>query len=257
MSTMQQRFAAALMAPDSPLPEGLSSWNSPQPKARYDVYRNNVMISLRRALASRFPAAERIVGEDFFAAMADVFIRAHPPRSPLLFLYGDDLPDFAAGFPPAQSVPYLADVIRLEIARGRAYHAADAAPLDPARLAGIAPEGLSHLKFVLHPATAILRSAFPVVTIWAMNAGEMPTAAIADWSREDALVVRPHLSVEVLRLPPGGAVFLEALADGKTLTTAAEAAMAADTAFDLATNLAGALSAGAFSAVITEQGDQP
>lgn len=257
MSTMQQRFAAALMMPDSPVPMGLTSWNSPQPQARYNVYRNNVMISLRRALASRFPAAEKIVGEDFFAAMADIFVRANPPRSPLLFRYGDDLPDFLAGFPPAQSVPYLTDVMRLEIARGRAYHAADAAPLDPARLATVAAERLGNLRFSLHPSTAILRSAFPVVTIWAMNAGEMPTAAIADWSREDALVVRPHLSVEVLRLPPGGAVFLEALADGETLTTAAEAAMAADTAFDLAANLAGALSAGAFSAIITEQGDQP
>jgi hypothetical protein len=257
MSTMQQRFAAALMAPDSPLPDGLSSWNSRQPKARYDVYRNNVMMSLRRALASRFPAAERIVGEDFFAAMADSFIRAHPPRSPLLFLYGDDLPDFAAGFPPAQSVPYLADVIRLEIARGRAYHAADAAPLDPARLAEVAPETLSGLRFALHPSASIIRSPFPLVTIWAMNAGEMPAGWIADWSPQDALVLRPHMTVEVLRLPPGGAVFLEALADGETLTTAAEAAMAADAAFDLTAILAGALGAGAFSAIITEQGDQP
>ncbi|MBU1316107.1 MAG: DNA-binding domain-containing protein [Alphaproteobacteria bacterium] len=257
MSSMQQRFAAALMAPDSPLPDGLSSWNSRQPKARYDVYRNNVMMGLRRALASRFPAAERIVGEDFFAAMADAFIRAHPPRSPLLFLYGDALPDFVAGFPPAQSVPYLADVMRLEIARGHAYHAADAAPLDPVRLASITPERLGDLRFTLHPAAAILRSAFPVVTIWAMNAGELPAAAIADWTPQDALVVRPHLVVEVLRLPPGGAVFLEALTDGMTLTTAAEAAMAADAAFDLAANLAGALGAGAFSAIHTDQGDQP
>ncbi|KEQ07046.1 HvfC/BufC N-terminal domain-containing protein [Pseudorhizobium pelagicum] len=257
MSSMQQRFAAALMAPDSPLPDGLSSWNSRQPKARYDVYRNNVMMGLRRALASRFPAAERIVGEDFFAAMADTFIRAHPPRSPLLFLYGDDLPEFAAGFPPAQSVPYLPDVMRLEIARGRAYHAADAAPLDPARLAAVAPERLAELRLVFHPSTALVRSAFPVVTIWAMNAGELPAAAIAGWTPQDALVVRPHLVVEVLRLPPGGAVFLEALTDGMTLTTAAEAAMAADAAFDLAANLAGALGAGAFSAILIDQGDQP
>jgi hypothetical protein len=257
MPTMQQRFAAALMTPDSALPEGLTSWNSRKPKARYNVYRNNVMIGLRRALASRFPAAENIVGEDFFAAMADIYIRANPPRSPLLFLYGDDLPDFAAGFPPAQTVPYLADVMRLEIARGRAYHAADVAPFDPAGLAAIAPERLADLRFTLHPSAAILRSSFPMVTIWAMNAGELPAAAIADWSPEDALVVRPHLVVEVLRLPPGGAVFLDALAAGETLSAAAEAAMAADPAFDLSANLAGALSAGAISAIQTQEGEQP
>jgi len=257
MSTMQQRFAAALMKPDNPLPDGLTSWNAPRPQARYDVYRNNVMISLRRALASRFPATERIVGEDFFAAMADIFIRSQPPQSPLLFHYGDDLADFAAGFPPAQTVGYLPDVIRLEVARGRAYHAADAAPLDPAQLSAVPAENLPGLRFVLHPSVSIVRSSHPVVTIWAMNAGEMPTAAIADWSSEDALVVRPHFSVDVLRLPPGGAVFLETLAAGHALADAAEAAMAADAGFDLTANLAGALGAGAFSAIVTEQGDQP
>jgi hypothetical protein len=257
MSTMQQRFAAGLMKPDSGLPNGLTSWNSPQPKARYDVYRNNVMISLRRALASRFPAAERIVGEGFFAAMAEIFIREHPPRSPLLFLYGDDFPEFAAVFPPARSVPYLADVMRLEIARGRAYHAADVAPIDPARLAQVAPVALAGVRFTPHPATAILRSAFPVLTIWAMNMGDAPVATITDWTPEVALVTRPYLTVEVLRLPPDGAVFLDALLAGRTLADAAEAAAAAHADFDLAANLTGALRAGAFSTVLTQKGEQP
>ncbi|MCF6368881.1 HvfC/BufC N-terminal domain-containing protein [Rhizobium halophilum] len=257
MSTMQQRFAAGLMKPESALPEGLTSWNCRQPKVRYDVYRNNVMVSLRRALASRFPAAEMIVGEDFFAAMADIFICEHPPRSPLLFLYGDDFPDFAAAFPPAQSVPYLADVMRLEIGRGRAYHAADVAPLDPARLAAVAPDDLAAVRFTLHPSATVLRSAFPVVTIWAMNAGEAPVAPISDWTPEDALVIRPHLTVEVLRLPPAGAVFLDALAAGGPLADAAEAGAAAHPDFDLTATLACALSGGAFSTIQTQPGDQP
>ena len=257
MSTMQQRFAAALMEPGSPVPVGLASWNSPQPTARYNVYRNNVMIGLRRALAGRFPAAERIVGNDFFAAMADMFIRENPPRSPLLFLYGNEFADFAAGFPPASQLPYLADVIRLEIARGRAYHAADQAPLDPARLAAVAPDDLARVRFTLHPSISIVRSAFPVVTIWGMNAGEAPAAAITDWSPQDALVVRPNLAVEVLRLPAGGADFLEALSSGETLGDAAEAAITGNAGFDLTANLAGALNAGAFSAITIEQEEQP
>lgn len=257
MATMQQRFAAGLMEPDSALPEGLKSWNSPQPKARYDVYRNNVMVSLRRSLASRFPAAERIVGEGFFAAMADIFIREHPPRSPLLFLYGDDFPDFAAAFPPAQSVAFLADVMRLETARGRAYHAADIAPLDPARLAVVGPDDLAAVRFTLHPSATVLRSAFPLVTIWAMNAGEAPVAPISDWTSEDALVTRPHLTVEVLCLPPGGAVFLDALAADGSLADAAEAAAAAHPDFDLTATLACALRGGAFSSIQTKQGEQP
>jgi uncharacterized protein len=37
---------------------------------------------LIRALASRFPVTEKIVGEEFFAGMARAFIELHSPRSP-------------------------------------------------------------------------------------------------------------------------------------------------------------------------------
>ncbi len=256
MSTMHDRFARPLMHPDRPPPAGLASWNSSDPGVRYDVYRNNVMISLRRALASRFPVTERIVGEAFFAAMADSFIRLHPPRSPLLFRYGDELAGFAADFPPAAALPYLPDVIRLESAGGRAYHAADIAPLDPARLSEVPPGRLPGLRFALHPSVSVIRSAYPVVTIWAMNAGEAAVAPVTDWSGQDALVVRPHLTVEVLQLPPGGGAFLDALAAGQDLQSAAEDAAAAKHGFDLAANIAGALRSGVFTA-IRHQGEEP
>ena len=72
-----------------------------------------------------------------------------------------------------------------------------------------------------------------------MNSGERPLAAIEDWRGEDALVIRPHLDVEVRLLPPGGAAFLLTLAAGRTLADAAETARADHSAFDLAGNLAG------------------
>ncbi len=47
---------------------------------------------------------EKIVGEEFFAAMARVFVMKRPPRSPLLANYGDDFPAFIAAFEPARTV---------------------------------------------------------------------------------------------------------------------------------------------------------
>ncbi|MGG6894727.1 DNA-binding domain-containing protein [Rhizobium sp. BR 315] len=243
----QSRFAAALIDPDLAVPEGLTAWNGPKPARRFGIYRNNVAIGLIGALASRFPAAEKIVGEEFFAAMAHEFVRLHPPRSPLLLAYGDDFPDFVESFEPAVEIPYLPDVMRLEVARGRAYHAADATPLDAALLASIEPADLAELAFVPHPSASITRSAHPAVTIWAMNTGEIELADIADWTAEDALVVRPQMIVEVHRLPPGGATFLEQLFAGADLGQAFEAALADAADFDLSANLAGALAAGAFS----------
>src|SRR5690606_7493008 len=123
----------------------------------------------------------------------------------------DGFADFIAGFGPVAELEYLADVARLEAARTRAYHAADAAPADAKPLESIAESALENLRIEPHPAAEIVRSNYPVVTIWAMNAGERELEAIDDWGGEDALVTRPQFEVFVHALLPGGAVFLSSL----------------------------------------------
>lgn len=241
---MQSRFAAVLLDQDVPVPAGITSWTRERPAKRFGVYRNNVAAGLARALAARFPAAERIVGAEFFAAMARAFVLRHPPSSPVLLTYGDDFADYVERFEPAAALPYLPDVIRLENARARAYHAADETPLAPDRIAAIRAKWLGDLVVDAHPSATVMRSAYPVVTIWAMNAGEAELGPIDDWTGEDALVIRPHLNVLVHRLPPGGATFLQRLIAGSTLGSAVEAAMNETQDFDLTANLAGLLGAG-------------
>lgn len=248
MYAVQTDFTRALLDPDLPPPDTLTSHTGRQPQKRFAVYRNNVVVSLINALRARFPATERIVGEDFFAGMARLFVTAHPPRSKILHTYGDDFGDFIATFEPVSTVPYLADVARLEAARTRAYHAADATPLGPDDFAGITPEAVGLLQLTLHPSLQILRSRHPVVTIWAMNTGEMELGALDDNAAEDALVLRPHLDVTVRTLPPGGAAFLDALAHRYALGEAAERATANAPRFDLTANLAGLIGSGAVTA---------
>jgi hypothetical protein len=248
-SPTQDRFAEALTNRHEPVPDGLAAWNGPRPERRFGVYRNNVFWGLIEALKSRFPAAVTIVGDAFFTAMAGEYVRLEPPRSPLLLGYGDTLADFVERFEPVADLPYLADVIRLEAARSQAYHAADCPPLDPGDLASMPPERLPSLTLRPHPSLSVLRSVHPIVTIWAMNAGEMPVGPIDEWQGEDALVVRPAMTVHVYRLHPGGAVFVAALAAGRMLGDAVESALAADSRFDLTANLADILQSGAFAAV--------
>ena len=76
-----------------------------------------------------------------------------------------------------------------------------------------------------HPATRIVRSRFPAVSIFAANRGDGPVGRI-EAGPEDALVTRPGLEVLVRRLPPGGAAFLARLAAGEPLGAAAAAALA-------------------------------
>ncbi len=203
-----------------------------------------LVIGLIKTLQARFPVVEKLVGEEFFAAMARIFVAKAPPRTPILTTYGDGFADFIAAFEPARELRYLADVARIEAARTRAYHAPDAAPIDRSRFAALDPHAVSEIRVTLHPSTEIVRSPYPIVTIWAMNSGEQPLAPIADWRGEDALVLRPYLEVEVRLLPPGGAAFLLAPSSGHTIREAAEAAFSEHPQFDLSRGLAELISSG-------------
>lgn len=251
-SAMQTRFAEALLDRAKPVPSGITSWTGAEPVKRYGVYRNNVATGLARALAARFPITEKIVGEEFFTAMARDFALAHPPTSPVLLHYGHGFADFIASFAPAQSLPYLADIVRLEDAQIRAYHARDAAPIPPHVLARIAPERVNGLSFRFHPAAGIVRSTFPIVTIWSMNMGLSPLKPVEIWQAEDALITRPELSVLTRQITAGSAVFLLALIGGATLGEAFEEALAADPDFDLGRNLADLLRSGAVLDIVSE-----
>jgi hypothetical protein len=247
--TLQTEFAQALLDPDRAVPGELTSHTARYPQKRFAVYRNNVVAGLVNALRAKFPATGRIVGEDFFTAMARVFVMTHPPRSKILHTYGDDFGDFIAAFEPAAELPYLADVARLEAARTRAYHAADAQPLAPAAFANIEPQSAGALRLTLHPSLQMVRSRHPVVTIWAMNAGETDIGPVDEGAAEDALVLRPALDVTVRALPPGGAAFLLSLSNGDTMVEAAENAAAEDARFDLTVNLARLIGSGAITAL--------
>src|SRR6267143_1204213 len=80
-------LSPGLIDPEYPAPAGVIGPNGKRAALRYNVYRNNVTVSLINALAANFPATQRITGVEFFRAMARFHIRATPPTSPLLFEY--------------------------------------------------------------------------------------------------------------------------------------------------------------------------
>lgn len=215
----QAEFRAALLDPGRPAPAGLTDPQGRPAGRRFDVYRNNVVTSLTEAMRAGFPAIRSLVGDTFFTAMAQVFVRAHPPASRLMMLYGGPFPGFLETFEPASSLPYLPDVARLELALRESYHAADATPLAPAALAELGPDRLAESRLGFAPAMRLLRSSWPVATIHAaaLHGGPPPE----QWHGEDVLIVRPDLDPEALILPPGAGPVLAALIAGIPLSRAA------------------------------------
>ncbi len=240
LRTLQKRFSMALLDRTREVPSGIRTAGLDRIDRRFDVYRNNVFVGLTEALVTRFPVCHALVGDEFFRAMARVFIELSPPRSPVLMTYGDDFANFVDTFPPAHPVPYLGDVARLESALTRAYHAADAAPLTVDELASLAPCRWEQIHVELHPSVQVATSVYPIVSIWEAHVRTDDHPVIDSSRAEDALVVRPDLEVEVHRLPPGAATFLTALLKGASLRTAADVAMT-DPRFDLITTLSGVL----------------
>jgi hypothetical protein len=217
-AAFEHAFRAGLGA--GPLPEGLTAPDMDEVPRRFAVYRNNVHHSLSRALAARFPVVEMIVGAQFFSALARAFIAQHPPRDPVLQQWGGAFAEFLDGFAPVAQLPWLGDVARLEFARGRACHAADAQPVPPEALATETPE---HLRLGLHPSAELFVSRHPAVSIWQAHQPDGQPGAPLPAGPEYALVARaPDFTVIVAAIDVESHAVIAAIAAGQPLGIAAE-----------------------------------
>lgn len=231
----QTDFTAALLAPDLPVPPGLCDPQGRPAGKRFDVYRNNVTVSLMKALETAFPALAKALGAQNFQALAAVFVRQHPPTSPLMMHYGGALPGFLETFAPLARHPWLADLARLELALRASYHAADAAPVPRATLEALTPDAMLAARPRLAPALRLIRSRWPVLSLWRQ---QIEGAAPPDTQAGQAvLILRPDYDPVPHLLAPGGATFILALQDGQTLGSALDRATAAVPGFDLTATL--------------------
>lgn len=214
----QTVFYQALLNPDLPVPDGLTDAQGRPAGRRFSVYRNNVTSSLTEVLQKGFPVVQALLGEAYFKALAVTFLRENPPTSRIMMLYGAAMPAFLARFPPLANLPYLPDIARLEQALRESYHAADSTPIDAARLGTLAPDAFMAARLRLAPALRVVSSDYPVFSIWAANT--LPGAPQPRMQAEAALITRPEFDPAPHLLPPGGAGFLTALAQGRRVSEA-------------------------------------
>lgn len=205
----------ALYRDDWALPSGLRSANGSDVAQRFGIYRNNVLSAFTQALADTFPVCKALVGDAFFSALALAFAHQHLPRSRRLAFYGQGFAVFVRQFAPAQSLPYLADVALLEMARVEAYHAADADGVSPAHLQAALQSGsdLSTWRFTLHPSLHLMDSPMAALSLWQAHQhdAEQRDALLADidlhspectavFRNDDAVLCIPLSVAEVLVL---------------------------------------------------------
>lgn len=212
------------------------------------IYRNARLAILRNTLAGAYPVCRALVGEDCFDAIARDTLAAQLSTSPNLHRYGDALPEVIAQSPLAESVPYLADVARLEWRVHWAHYAPDAytRPPDAATLGAMLTQPPDAIRAGLVASAWWVASPWPVVSIWRAH---QPGAAIAlsdiDLNNSEAAVVTVHEQrVAVLDLDAPTAAFLAACDATPTLQDALAKTLATQTDFDLTACLASLYRAG-------------
>lgn len=227
LAQAQQSFGAALLSSlntEAAIPLFLAS---PQiVMDRLALYRGNVVASVTKALQAAYPVIERIVGAEFFAALARAYWQRYPSEEGDLYHYGAHFADFIATFPHTQALPYLPDVAQLEWAVHHAYAAADPHPLKLIALAKIPPEQIGQLRFNWQAATHLQHSDFPIASIWQQHQADYTQEIeITLTEPEDALVYRQNDHIRVEKLSPDQFVFLQQLQCGNDLQTAVSAVL--------------------------------
>lgn len=159
---IQQQFIEALFANEMPAKMNLSNDLS----HRIWIYQNNVQQALINYLCQVFVVCDELVGRDFFRAMLKHYIVQMQPTSGNIHAYGATLADFIERFDPAQSVPYLVDVARLEWAEHHAYYATISQPVTPGMMAEYDQAEQLTMPIELNESVSLLESEFPIDDIY-------------------------------------------------------------------------------------------
>lgn len=246
------------------------------------AYRANAAAVARRALAATFPTLAQVLGEKAFAALAAAHWQRCPPHRGDLACWGAELPEAIACDPQLAGEPYLADLARLDGCVHRAGFAADDEGA-PSGLQALADGDPAALWLRLRAGSAVVASAYPIVTIWLAHRPAAEAATDAD-AREAAHAVAapgpaPHAdeadgdrfaaardalaqgrserawvtrgggpAVQVLQLDEAAAAFTTSVLHGRSLH---DALAEAGEAFDFEAWLIRALRHGALAAVQT------
>ena len=236
---LQQCFASDIWGEELSRLEGVILDGRFPAERLFQVYRNNFWIATEEALAGIYRVVKQLVGDAFFSVLVDHFLRSYPPRHGNMLQLGRDLPVFLCDFKPAEGLPYLSDVARLEWAYHEVFHAQESTAFDTRSLASIASDEIPRLRFRLAPSSRLIHSPYPVFEIWRVNQpgydGDQSVGI--DSGGDSILLARPELQVELQKLAPTDARFLQTLASGKNLARATETALEISRDFDLEVTL--------------------
>lgn len=218
------------------------------PLSAMTIYRNTSLSGAAQALADNFPVVCELIGDELFEVLAIEHVRAYPPASPVLALYGKEFPNWLARQPLAAELTYLSDVARCDRLHVEALFAADAPALSLSDVAMIGSRRLPSMRLSQHAAARYDWLATPAMHIWLAHQDGAPDEIVIDWEPGGALFTRPRHAVLARPLSRGEHRLLSGLILGECLGEAAESARSLYPETDISTAFADLVQYGVFAA---------
>lgn len=160
------------------------------PEQRVEVYRNNYRETYRKALAASFPVIHRLVGESCFAGLSRAYTREHPSRCGDMQHFGTNFAAFLGRTYGDTGFRYLSCVADLEWALEEIHLEPDERPVAIAELQQFSADDYCYLVFRGRRAVRLVKSSFPILTIWKANQPDNNDRVDLDLGRENVAVVR-------------------------------------------------------------------
>lgn len=189
---------------------------------RMAVYQNNYAHSLREALKDSYPVVLRLIGEDFFHALAMEFIQSHPPKQASLQSYGLEFISFVSDHEQCQQLPFLADIAHIEYLYIQCFHGPEQEAINLNHLLAEEENDLPNVVFTAHPNVHLISSDYPSLDIWYANLeDEVDQINLDECVPSRILIYRnDELQVETIQLNDMAYTFCHHLMMGQSISEA-------------------------------------
>lgn len=197
---------------------------------RLTIYQRGVSIGFCDALGGVYGAVKKLIGDEFFDHVAEHFWHKHFSQTGNVHDFGAELPEFLAGFPGLETLPYLPDVARLEWHYHTAFHSPTGEMLNIERLSQVPETLYGQLNLLLSPSCYLFSSEYPVLRIWRVNQDEYQgdQTVSLDEGGEQLAIVREGKHIVFHPLEPAAFAMLEAISVGARFDQACEIALGID-----------------------------
>jgi hypothetical protein len=186
---------------------------------RIDIYRNNVISSLKSVLSNKYPVVKNILGLKFFSQIAVYFINKYPPKTSSLIYWAEDFPSFTNDFKPLEEYPYIYDIAQLELLSYQTYYAREDEILLAADLQSIDPSNFDNLSLVLRDTTQVLSLDYEIYNLWQeyLKKEKTTTAIKCNKKTNYLLINRLNYEVKVEPIQELEYFFIKSQNEGKNI----------------------------------------